>query len=61
MKSMTQNAEPISRLLHNTLFSQSGEVFNELQPISNKEFISGILLIAAAASVIGLLFRVFGA
>jgi hypothetical protein len=47
-------------LLLNTLLSQSGEEFSSLEPISDKEFYPGVMLIGAAILAFGLIVRIIG-
>jgi hypothetical protein len=50
----------VRTLLLNTLFSQSGEDFSSLEPISDREFYSGLTLVGVAILAFGLVMRIIG-
>ena len=61
VKATMSNPESVLNLLSNTLFSPSGEEFSSMEPISDKEFYSGMLLVGAAILAFGLVVRMIGA
>lgn len=58
---VNRKSDSVLMLLSNTLLSQTGEEFSSLEPISNKEFYSGVMLVAAAMLAFGLVVRIIGA
>jgi hypothetical protein len=61
VKAMKRKPDSVLTLLLNTLFSQTGEEFLSLEPISDREFYSGITLVGAAILAFGLVVRIIGA